>query len=178
MWQAVRDRRPVNFGYQAVGRASSQQRHLEPWGVVSKHGRWYVGGHDRDRGAARVFRLSRVTGPVSFDGPPGSVTVPAGADVRDLVRTWDGQQPDQRMAVLLVRCGAGYGLRRRAARAAAAPAGLAPPEAEPGWDRVAVPFSEVDWLAGYLASFGPDVVVEGPSDLRDAVLDCLRAVLA
>lgn len=172
MWQAVRDRRPVTFGYQAVGRTISERRHLEPWGVVSRHGRWYVGGHDRDRGAARVFRLSRVAGPVTFDGPPGSITVPDGTDVRDLVRSWDGRQPDQRTAVVLVRRGAGYGLRRWAARA-----GTGPP-AKPGWDRLELPFSDVDWLAGYLASFGPDVLVADPPDLREAVMGCLKAVLA
>jgi proteasome accessory factor B len=195
MWQAVRDRRPVTFSYQAVGRAVPQQRHLEPWGVVSRHGRWYVGGHDRDRAAARVFRLSRVTGPVVFDGPPGSVTVPAGTDVRDLVRAWDGrQQPDRRTAVLHVRSGTGYGLRRGAVQAepaaagpaAAGPAAAAAAAGQPaasagrpgrGWDRLELPFSDVDWLAGYLASFGPDVVVVDPLDLREAVMACLKAVL-
>ncbi|MGE5291631.1 MAG: helix-turn-helix transcriptional regulator [Micromonosporaceae bacterium] len=169
MWQAVRDRRPVRFSYQAVGRAAPQERHLEPWGVVSRLGRWYVGGHDRDRGAPRVFRLSRIAGPVTFDGPPRSVVVPPGTDVRDLVRSWGGEHPDRRMAVLRVRDGAGYGLRRWALSVA--------PD-EPGWDRLEFSFSDVDWLAGYLASFGPDVVTLDPPDLREAVMGCLKAVLA
>jgi proteasome accessory factor B len=170
MWQAVRDHRPVVFSYQAVGRATPQQRHLEPWGVVCRYGRWYVGGHDRDRGAPRVFRLSRVMGPVTFDGPPRSFTVPAGTDVRDLVRSWDGQQPQRRTAVIRVRHGAGYGLRRWARQVPGAPG-------EAGWDRLEFPFSEVDWMAGHLASFGPDVVVLDPPDLREAVIGSLKAVL-
>jgi len=171
IWQAVRDRRPLAFSYQAVGRAVPQRRHLEPWGVVSRYGRWYVGGHDRDREAARVFRLSRVKGPVSFDGPPGSFTVPAGTDVRDLVRSWGGPDPPRRTAVLRVRQGAGYGLRQWAATSR-----QGPPD-EPGWDRLECPFSEVDWLAGHLASFGPDVVVLDPPDLREAVVGRLKAVM-
>ncbi len=139
--------------------------------MVSRYGRWYVGGHDRDREAARVFRLSRVKGPVSFDGPPGSFTVPAGTDVRDLVRSWGGQDPQRRTAVLRVRQGAGYGLRRWAAASR-----QGPPD-EPGWDRLEFPFSEVDWLAGHLASFGPDVVVLDPPDLREAVVGRLKAVM-
>ncbi len=173
MWQAVRDRRPVRFSYQAVGRAIPQLRQLEPWGVVSRYGRWYVGGFDKDRGAARVFRLSRVKGPVSFAGPPRSFSVPAGTDVRDLVRSWGGQDPQQRTAVVQVRQGAGYGLRRWAA----APQQVSAAPGEPGWDRLEFPFSEVDWLAGHLASFGPDVVVVDPPDLREAVIGCLKAVL-
>ena len=46
LWEAVRDRRPVTFGYRAAGRSEAQQRQLEPWGVVNRHGRWYVAGHD------------------------------------------------------------------------------------------------------------------------------------
>jgi proteasome accessory factor B len=171
MWQAVRDRRPVSFSYQAVGRAIPQQRHLQPWGVVSRHGRWYVGGHDRDRDAPRVFRLSRVIGPVTFDGPPRSYLVPAGTDVRDLVRSWGGQHPQRRTAVVRVRHGSGFWLRRWARQVPGTPDEL-------GWDRLEFPFSEVDWLASNLASYGPDVVVLDPPDLREAVIGVLKAVLS
>src|SRR5580700_472939 len=50
LWEAVRDARPVSFGYVAAGRTTPQTRNLEPWGVVNRHGRWYVAGFDRDRG--------------------------------------------------------------------------------------------------------------------------------
>ena len=89
--------------------------------------------------------------------------------MRDLVGSSSGQQPPRRTAVLLVREGAGYGLRRWAAAAV--------PDA-PGWDRLEFPFAEVDWLAGYLASFGTDVVAIDPPDLREAVMGGLKAVLA
>src|SRR5258708_38782394 len=59
LWEAVRDRRPVSFSYRAVGRSSSQQRQLEPWGVGNRPGRWYVAGLDTGRGGARVVRRSR-----------------------------------------------------------------------------------------------------------------------
>ncbi len=178
MWRAVRDRRPVAFSYQAVGRVIPQRRHLDPWGVVSRYGRWYVGGYDKDRAAPRVFRLSRVVGPVTFDGPEGSVSVPEGADVRDLVRSWEGPAPDQRTAVVRVRHGAGYGLRRLAVSAGAGTRADAGRPGEAHWDRLEMSFSDVDWLAPYLASFGPDAVVEDPPDLREAVMRCLKAVLA
>src|ERR671915_179534 len=71
LWQAGRDRRPVAFDYQGVGRSAPQHRHLEPWGVVSRRGRWYVVGHDRDRDGVRVFRLSRIIGEVVPAGAAG-----------------------------------------------------------------------------------------------------------
>jgi proteasome accessory factor B len=170
LWEAVRDRRPVSFSYRAVGRSSSQQRQLQPWGVVNWHGRWYVAGLDTDRGETRVFRLSRIDGPVTFRGPAGSVTVPDGADVRGLVREWDTEPQPRRTAVLQVRQEAGYGLRRGASAVRPAPQ-------RPGWDLVEVPFSDVAWYGEHLASFGADVVVIEPADLRDAVIGRLKGVL-
>jgi proteasome accessory factor B len=167
LWEAVRDRRPVSFGYRAVGRSASQQRRLEPWGVVNRHGRWYVAGLDTDRGETRVFRLSRIDGAVAFSGPAGAVTVPPGIDVRELVRD---EPQARRTAVLQVRQGAGYGLRRGASAVRTAPE-------RPGWDLVEVPFSDVGWYSEHLASFGADTVVIEPADLRDAVIGRLKGVL-
>jgi len=171
LWEAVRDRRPVTFAYRAAGRSSPQSRRLEPWGVVNRHGRWYVAGHDLDRAEVRVFRLGRIDGPVSFAGPPGAVTVPAGTDVRETVRAWDADPPAVRTAVVRLRHGAGHGLRQRAT-------GCRPDPQDPGWDLVDLSFSDVGWFADHIASFGADVVAVEPADLREAVIGRLKGVLA
>jgi len=169
LWEAVRDRRPVTFSHTAPGRSGAIRRELEPWGVVNWKGRWYVAGHDRARDAPRVFRLSRITGPVKMAGPAGSVTVPPGTDVRELVKDWNVSPARDHTAVLRVRAGAGFGLRRWA--------GEVTPDGD-GWDRVTVSFADVPWYADYLASFGPDVMVLEPPDLREAVISRLKGVLA
>jgi proteasome accessory factor B len=169
LWEAVRDRRPVAFDYRAAGRSEAQRRQLDPWGVVNRHGRWYVAGHDRGRDAPRVFRLSRIEGPVQFSGPPGTVTVPEGTDVRETVRQWDSHPPPQRSAVLRVRRGRGYGLRRSAS--------TEQPDSG-GWDLIQVPFSDVGWFAEHIASFGTDVIALEPADLREAVMTQLKGALA
>ncbi len=167
LWEAVMARRPVTFAYRAAGRSGVQPRRLEPWGVVNRHGRWYVAGHDMDRDAVRVFRLSRIEGAVSFSGPPGSVVVPAGTDVRELVRDWDSDPPAYRTATLRVRTGAGHGLRRQA---------LAERPDGGGWDIVEVSFHDIGWFSDYLASFGADVIAVDPPDLREAVIRRLKGV--
>ena len=48
LWDAVQQRRRVRFDYSRGGSAAAPRR-LEPWGLVSWHGRWYVVGHDEDR---------------------------------------------------------------------------------------------------------------------------------
>jgi proteasome accessory factor B len=172
LWEAVRDRRPVTFSYRGAGRSEAQRRELEPWGVVNRHGRWYVAGRDRGRDDTRVFRLGRIAGPVKFCGPPGSVTVPDGADVRELVRDWDSAPAREHSAVLRVRSGAGVGLRQHAVSVRADEAG------PPGWDLVTIRFADVGSFADYAAGFGPDAVVLDPPDLREAVIARLKGVLA
>ncbi len=170
LWEAVRDRRPVSFGYRVPGRDAALRRHLEPWGVGYRGGHWYVVGLDTDRGAKRVFRLSRIEGAVAFTGPAGSVTVPPGTDVRAAVRDWDYEAAAARTCLLRVRAGAGHDLRRYADRISA--------DRHPGWDLVEVSYTDTTWWSEHIASFGADVVVLEPSDLRDAVIGRLKGVLA
>lgn len=61
---ACRDRRPVVFDYRKATAAHPETRHVEPWALECWRGHWYLAGWDRDRGAERVFRLSRITGKV------------------------------------------------------------------------------------------------------------------
>ncbi len=171
LWEAVRDHRPVIFDYQASGRSDPTRRTLEPWGVVNRRGRWYVAGHDRGRDATRVFRMNRITGPVKLAGPPGSVLVPDGTDVRELVKDWDAAPARDRTAVLAIRENAGIGLRRWARDAV-------PAKNRPGWDQITVSFADSGWYADYLASFGPDVIVLEPPDLRESVIRRLKGVPA
>jgi len=171
LYQAVRDRRPVRFPYRAMRNDGVAERHLEPWGIVSWRGRWYVVGHDRDRGATRVFRLSRVVGPVIPIGSPGEVFVPEGVDIRGAVVSMDSE-PQQGDAVVRVRSGAGFFLRRRASS-------VSPDADEPhGWDVVKLPYRDVGALADELAGCGSAVVALEPPELRAAVVRRLRAVLS
>jgi predicted DNA-binding transcriptional regulator YafY/transcriptional regulator with XRE-family HTH domain len=73
-------------------------------------------------------------------------------------------------AVLRVRSGTGFGLRRNAfwVRADDQPDGR-------DWDLVATPFADMGEQAEYAASFGRDVVVVAPPELREAVIAKLKA---
>jgi proteasome accessory factor B len=163
---AATTRRPVRFGYRSSTSAAGQERRVEPWGVVGFRGRWYAVGLDRDRGEHRVFRLGRVEGEVSPDGPPGSFDVPADLDLKALSSHLAPEVPD-REAVLLVRSGRAVPLRRRA---------TATDPARDGWDLVRVPFGRVDTLVAEVCELGDAVVVLEPDDIRDEVLWRLRSV--
>lgn len=168
LWQAVRDRRPVRFDYRRPGR-DALTRSVEPWGIVSWHGRWYLVGHDRDRSATRVFRVSRISGEVVATDAPGTVTVPEGVDVRKAVSLATADAP-RGTATLRVRAGAAGFLRRQATATR--------PDAEHGWDVLEVPFSDPGLLADAVCGLGTAVVVLDPPAVRDAVVRRLRGVVA
>ena len=84
---AVQAGRAVTFDYRRGGPGGEvARRTVEPWGVVSWRGRWYVVGHDRDRAAPRSFRVSRIVGPVRAIGASGAVAVPPDVDLLAMVR--------------------------------------------------------------------------------------------
>src|SRR6476660_3676615 len=76
LFDAFRRRAVVAFSYR------SELRTVEPWGLSSKRGHWYVVGFDRDRDAVRAFRADRIDGDVEV-GEPGAF------DVRDDFRADD-----------------------------------------------------------------------------------------
>lgn len=169
LWQAVVDRTPVRFSYQRPG-AAPAERHLEPWGISSWHGHWYVVGHDRDRDAVRIFRLSRVVGPVTKSGRPGAYAVPEGTNIRELAQSLEARPDATETARVRVRPGAGVALRREATASRTADDGTA----DERWDLLEIPFAGAWAMAERVVSYGADVVVEEPESLRTAVTTSLR----
>jgi proteasome accessory factor B len=164
--EAVQQGRVLRFAYRTANSGTPEEREVEPWGIVSWRGRWYLAGYDRGRGAARVFRLSRVSGPVTPAGPPGEVKVPADLDLVAMAASLSRDVPTQ-TATVCVRQGAGAGLRRTASRVQ--PGG-------DGTDLVDLPYSDPEALAERLAGYAADVVVLAPPDVRTAVVSRLRAL--
>ncbi|PJN30687.1 WYL domain-containing protein [Streptomyces sp. CB02613] len=161
---ACRDRRPVTFDYRKANSARAEQRQVEPWTLECWRGHWYLAGWDRERGAERVFRLSRITGKVRSRAGAFSAEVPDVVTVRETVESWAGETAT-RTARIRLRAGAGYPLRSRA---------TAVRDRGDGWDELEIPYGH--GLDAWLVEFGPDVVVEVPADLRADVVDRLRAV--
>ncbi|MFI1396625.1 helix-turn-helix transcriptional regulator [Streptomyces sp. NPDC020681] len=161
---ACRDRRPVVFDYRKANAARPEPRHIEPWTLECWRGHWYLAGWDRDRGAERVFRLSRITGRVRSRTGTFTAPVPDVVTVRETVESWAGETAT-RTALIRLRTGSGYPLRSKAQSIR---------ELGEGWDELEIPYGH--GLDAWLVEFGPDVVVLEPADLRADVVDRLRAV--
>lgn len=163
--EAVHDGRVVRFDYRTAGGSEPTRRSVEPWGVVWWHGRWYLVGHDRDRGDTRVFRLSRVVGEPEATGRPGAVRRPADIDLTAVVAAYDAASPPQ-VARVRVRAGRGIGLRRESPTTSSA---------GDGWDVVELAYPDAERLADLVLPYGADAVVLDPPDAVAAVVRRLRA---
>lgn len=172
---AIEAGRAVTFTHRSG--ASTAERTVEPWGVVSNSGRWYLVGHDRDRADTRTFRLSRIR-EVRTIGRDGEVRTPDGLDlaavVADSLRRARSAETPARAEIWLA-AGRAYGLRRMAAE-------LTPAQrrGRPG-DRAVIDIASRSGLVRAVLAAGPDAVVLSPPDLVEAVvagLDDLSASLA
>lgn len=162
VWDAHADRVPISFGYKG------QQRRVEPWAMNCRRGSWYLLGHDRDRGDARIFKLARIDTAVTKIGKPGSYALPSSADIEG---HWGRLEPAgaDEVAQLAIRDGRAGDLRRNARPSSVI--------TMPGYSGFDVGYSRAGEFAADIASYGADVVVLGPADLRAAVIAHLKALI-
>lgn len=70
---AIGERRRLRFVYRG------KDRTVDPWRMSFHRGHWYLAGRDHGAGEERLFRLDRVEGAVTGEGPPGAFARPAAA---------------------------------------------------------------------------------------------------
>ncbi|ACL39899.1 transcriptional regulator-like protein [Pseudarthrobacter chlorophenolicus A6] len=171
---AMHSRHAVTFPYLAGTTGREEVRTVEPWGLGSRFGQWYLMGYDRARQEPRQFRLSRFTGPV-LTLPKERFEPPADFNIRlELARL---PELPLRTAVVDVREGRLLALRGRA-KAAGAEQHIAAQRPAGAYDRLSLEFRDPEVLAEELASYGPDAVPVAPPELVRAVERRLRAAAA
>jgi proteasome accessory factor B len=162
--EAIDRHQVVRFDYLKPGQERPEARELEPLALVQFAGRWHVTGLDRNRdGERRTFLLSRIIGTVQvrverFEPPPGDHAGAAIAALREFA--------DRHLAVLRAEPGTDAAVRLRGR-------GL---QREDG--ALELHYADEALLADELAAYGPELVVEQPAALADAVRDRLLAVAA
>jgi proteasome accessory factor B len=166
---AIDSGQAVQFRHRPSRSEPYTTRTVEPWGVVTHRGRWYLVGHDRDRNATRTFRLSRIGDEVTVIGAPGSVHRPGDVDLREIVERVVSEPQRGTQARIWVASGRATALRRRGTVVGARALG-----GRDG-DEITVEYGMADPLAREIASYGADAVALAPQSLRDDVLARLRA---
>ncbi|MDT0118185.1 WYL domain-containing protein [Microbacterium sp. PRF11] len=161
--RAIEQCRVVTFTYLRPGEAHPRERRIRPLALLEYEARWHVFGFDLTMDADRTFLLSRVVGDVVLTREkfPASLREGAGERAPAGLR----EVAERQRALLEVHPGTEAALRlaRRAEDAA---------------QGIIVPYVDLHVFADELASYGPEVRVVAPDELRDEVVRRLRATLA
>jgi proteasome accessory factor B len=163
LFEAFRNRALVAFSYRG------QTRSLEPWGLSSKRGHWYVVGYDRDREAVRAFRADRIEGDVKV-GDPDDFEAPADFRPDDHIedRPWLlGEEPPTTVRIAV---DAGYVDRFVAQFGVEA---VVEP-ADDGGAVVEFAVSNRGALRSSVLAFGDHVEVLAPADVRAEIVTWLE----
>lgn len=161
--RAIEQARVVRFSYLKPGEKTARRRRMQPLALVEYEARWHVYGIDTDAAAERTFLLSRIVGDVELTRESFDATSRERAGERALTGLNDVAA--RNVALLEVTPGTEAALRlgRRAT---------------PAEQGIRVSFVDVHFFADELASYGPEVRVVEPHDLREHVIARLEAAAA
>ncbi len=160
--RAIEQGRVVEFAYLKAGEETARVRRVQPYALVEYEARWHVYGFDLGQEDVRTFLLSRIVSDVAITRTGYDLALREGAGERALkgLATLAARQ----QALLEIDPGTEAALRltRRAT---------------PAEQGIRVPYVDVHIFADELASYGPEVRVVEPAELRDEVIDRLQRAL-
>ncbi|MFJ6652247.1 helix-turn-helix transcriptional regulator [Microbacterium sp. NPDC091313] len=160
--QAIEQSRVVTFPYLRPGTDAPRQRRIRPLALVDYEGRWHVFGYDLNVEAERTFLLTRIVGEVVETRERFDPVLREGAGDKALAGF--ERLAASQTALLEVHPGTEAALRLQR-------------RAQPAEQGLHVPYVDVHVLADELASYGPEVRVVAPEELRVEVVRRLRATL-
>jgi proteasome accessory factor B len=162
--EAIAGRATVSFRYRAAPRT------LQPYGLLLREGFWYVIGHDLGHQELRTYRVDRIEGSVE-QGEPGQFERPDDFDPRAVFPA----DPKE-----LGEGGQSAVVRIDSARAAFAVRELGEESVvrrlTDGGVEVEVPCSNLDAFRSWLFGWGAHAEVLSPDDVRQGLIDWLRAM--
>jgi len=98
--RAAAVRAPVGFTYFSIEANRNRRRHVHPFGLGTYRGAWYLVAFCTEARDIRVFKVSRIKGPVRA-GAPGSYEVPDDFRISSYIgpRTWSTDEPRKKEVV-------------------------------------------------------------------------------
>lgn len=159
---AIEKSHVVAFDYLKPGEQVPRRRRVQPLALVDYEARWHVFGIDIDASGDRTFLLSRIVGNVRITAESFDAALRDGAGERAIAGL--DAVAARNAALLEVTPGTEASLRlgRRASV---------------DGQGIRVHYVDTHVFADELASYGPEVRVVEPDDLRDAVIDRLRLIV-
>ena len=171
---AIFRRKTIVFDYFTMERGELGTRKVDPYQLLFQGGQFYLVGHSHERGAIRVFRLSRIRGKVGYaTKAEHDFQRPAGFDPRAYANRIDWQFGDpvgtaevwigRRIAWQIERHFDRYGEMRA--------------DGDDG-DRVFVtPYANARQLIAWVLGLGEHARIVGPPELADELRDRLAVLV-
>ena len=159
---AIAARRIISFQYRSDD-YSLQERAIEPYGVGTKSGYWYVAGNDLDKKSIRLFRLDRCVAEIKEQGKAGSYEIPADFSMSTQLATRDRNKS----CTISVRVNRGNELRKFSSLL----------ESTDDWDSLLYSYTEKTELLSDLLWHGNDVQVTAPPEIVDEYAATLARIV-
>jgi predicted DNA-binding transcriptional regulator YafY len=169
--EAIWQERKISMTYQRG--ENSVERVLDPLGLVAKGRIWYLVADVE--GETRTYRISRIQQAVILDEPctrppdfdlAGYWQRSSAAFIANIPRYVVSVRMTQRAQVLVIHAGRFIQLEQ-----------VSPP-AEDGWMSARLLFEVPDEACGYLLSFGPEMEILEPQELREQVISLAANLVA
>lgn len=140
----------------------AEPREIIPIALANKSGFWYVSGVDKGIEEVRTFRLDRVQGAITVRKNKEEFEFPSDLELDQIDAALS-----LRFAMIDVRKGKGQALRA-----------LATSVTDLGeWDQIKVPIYTLEYLTAQILWHGEDVFVHEPVELREQVIQQLKALM-
>ncbi|HEY0493904.1 MAG TPA: YafY family protein [Candidatus Dormibacteraeota bacterium] len=165
----------LQVGYRSSGSGQARRLTLDPYGLVSKAGTWYLIA--ADGGEPRLYRVSRMESAVILDEP---VRRPAGLDLDALWEQLRRRVEERGVGIpvkLRVRSQEADRLLRICGPQLTGPAERDETADVPGWWTFTLPFVAAGAARGVLLGFGTDLEVISPLSLRKDFAQTASAIL-
>jgi proteasome accessory factor B len=164
LFDASRRGAVVDFEYRG------RRRELEPWGLTSKSGHWYVVGYERSVSDMRIFRADRIDGEITV-GEPGAFEAPGDFRADAYLEDQPWEYGGGRATTVRIRVDPGHeqGLLARAGPGATGVVG------EDGSVEVELSVTSPEALRSYVLGFLEHAEVVAPPELRADMVAWLQA---
>ena len=160
--EGIERNRVVVFDYLKPGEDAPTRRRIRPLVQVEYESRWHLYGFDVDADGERTFLLSRIVSDVKVTGQGFDPVARDGAAERALAGLAEVAASQQALLEITPGTEAALRLGRRGV---------------PAVQGIRVPYVDRHIFADELATYGPEVRVVEPADLRDSVIQRLHAIV-
>lgn len=163
--QAIADRISVTFQYISA-QLEEELRFVDPTGLGSREGNWYLVGFDKDRAQTRTFRLDRIVGQVELVSKKAAFEPEANFSVLAFLDSTLFEKRE--IAEVSIRLGRGHALRGSANVISS----------DEEFDLCEIPYSDESRFLDSILWHADDVIVHSPVHIRRRVVERLVALVS